>query len=410
MAWPEDPEHLLSDHLATLESVFYNYPSGNVVLVGSSLASSRVGQGLLSVRAKGYCLSFRDIGEFKLHADGLNAFLTAQFFVYSLQSEFGGLYVPFDGGLVNTLEYVLPAEYSGSSVFQEIVGHSSPDALQREDYENMIWERSWMDRHEGSSVLCSVHCLRFVAKGDHVGSLILDNFRASGTHPDLILTRHVKGAIRSVIVLPYWLIAENRFPDHWYAFGSSPGFVNPSTDLHSPREHRYKQDYWMVVSHKLWVPWLSGSGEELNNMDLSVTTLVRQQFSLELFSPPFTPLFEQSQPVNDLGIKTPLDQIDRLMTKEQKIMRKFFDVREAGLPGDRGGYRTFRHLKVLSAKFNFVRLLLTSPVSFSCRVGEPLCEGSLVNGQVKICDNLANINSALSGLKYGALSELNAFF
>ena len=392
--------HLLSDQLATLESVYYNYPSANLVIVGSVNLDAQI------AHSKGYCLSFYDaLDEF---GDNLPLFLKIQFTIYTLQYKFGGLYIPFDGGLVNTLEYVLGSRVIVSSVYQEIVGGGqNPDAFQREDYDQMAWTRSWMDRHEGSSVLCSLHCIRLVVKGDNIGAILLEGIYS--VHPDVRLTKHIKEhSMNSTVILPNWLIAETKFPDHWNTFGSTPGYVNPSTDLHSPREHRYRQDYWLVVSNKLWVPWLAGSGEELNTLPLSVTSLVKQQFSLEIFTPFYVPLFGKRVASGDIVIKSPFDQIERLMTTEQILMRKYFHVRDIGLPGNIGGYRTFRHLKIVTKTFNFVNVTVVG-APLTCRNEHRMCLAHILDGVFTFCDYAAEVNTALSQLAYIPKSESGYF-
>ena len=411
MSWPLGPDSLLSMQLAAIESVFYNYPYANVLLLGNDLARSLVNDSMESLEAKGYCLTFLDPSTVEVPLipnQRTGSFVHQQAVVYHLQLQYGGLYVPLDGALLNTVEYVLAPlgiSLDDVAIFQEIEKSNSSDSFNSSDFHRFLWQRPYNDFHE--SQICSLHCLRYIPKNSALVNPFIRSLASGGEHPDAVLTKLVKPVLSSVVVLPSWLITEPKFPDHWTQFGSSSGYSDSSTDLFSPRQHRYRFDYWLVVSNKLWLPWSMGKAHEMNILSLSVVALVQQQMSLNLFPQQVCPLFASSPPVVVIAIKSPLDQIERLSTNEQILMRKFFHPREAGLPGDTGGYRTFRHLKIVGDPgVTHVRVTLTSNhnITFYCRAGvyHDACSAAVGPGSaVKICAPMAVANAVVSLLSYG---------
>ena len=395
-------------HLATLESVFYQYPSANVVIL-TDKADVGFSRFVDSLSRKDYCLSVQHVA----CDDASAVFITVQFQIYELQFESGGLYVPFDGALLNTLEYILPPAVSKhkSPVFQEVI-HARNDGFDNADFGKYAWKRPHNDIRENSTFPCAVHCLRYISAGWLGAPLFLEEVKKKG-HPDVVLTTVLKSVgLEKVTMLPFWLITEAKFPDHWHTFGSSPGFTDSSTDLFAPRNKRYREDYWLVVSHKLWLPWFMALPEETNVFDLSVVSLVRQQMSLNLFTPPFLPLLGSVDALHThTHLKSPYDQIERLMTAEQILMRKDFDFREIGLPGNRGGYRTFGNLRVVSHS-----LTVHVVVQFDSALVNIVCEGVQLSDECEkhisrdrtrfeVCGSPAYVNSLLHVLRYDASSS-----
>ncbi len=76
-----------------------------------------------------------------------------------LQYLYGGLYLPFDGVLLNPMDYVMPVGHTDlfetNAVLEFLIGEDEhPVALTREDFEKTIFQRSWMDRGEGYTCVC----------------------------------------------------------------------------------------------------------------------------------------------------------------------------------------------------------------------------------------------------------------
>ena len=367
--------------LACLESLFFIYPNAAIVVVGqeSDLQSLVVHQA--SVQRQGYCLI--------LHGPQPTAEVHS--IIYQLQRMFGGLYVPSNGVLLNSVSHVtrhleLP---STIPVFQEVLHIGAPVAgMTAVDLSRYIWKRSISDYRENSTFICAVDCVRFIPKGSSLVSLLLSSFR-SGTHPDVAATGALRPLLSDIVVLPYWLSAEPKFTDHWEKSGNRPGFTDRSTDLHAPRPKRFRQDYWYTISHKLWLPLNWALPHERNIFTRSVIALVLDEFNLNLFSSPFQPIDATDNAglsMDQLRIKTPLDQFRRLMTDEQRLMERYFMTEDLGMSGAIGSYRTFKHVRIVGA-------MTSESVVVMIRMDAP---GS-ASSEVK-CGLLADLNTWLNNV------------
>ena len=371
---------------ASLESVYFIYPEAHVVVIGKNLDDSVIGANARDVRSKGYCLSFYDPGDADMHLA-----------VYSFQALYGGLYIPFDGILLNSLEHVTRHLNITSStpIFQEIIISSRDDlsGFTESDFEKFMWKRPVNDFHANITFACSLHCVRYIPKGSYIRDAFLAGINR-GWHPDKALTDILRPMLNSVVILPFWLIADPKFPDRWATYGSRPGFTDRSTDLHSPRPKPYRQDYWLITSHKLWLPLNMAISSEKNVFDLSVISLVRQEFTLNLFSDPFVPIGGTPSANSGLQLKTALDQVKRLVTSG------YFHYNEIGLPGEIGGYRTFKHLRIVSENSSIVRVEISITTT-----GNSVVEFSNGNSRVNICGTQAFVNSEMHRLRYNAKND-----
>ena len=391
MAWIGAVDSMRSTNVASVESVYFNYPEANVVLFGDGLQGSVFGTNLDSVHQLGYCLSFIQTSE---------SFHHVQLVIYQYQLMYGGLYVPMDGGLLHTMEHVVSHIPLSRSIdmFMEIIRTGRTDGLAENHFSEYLWGRPETDLKPNVTFACSVDCVRHVEKGSRIVHAFLGKVAESGllTHPDILLTDVISSRIMQVIMLPFWLVAEPKFPDHWANFGSQPGFTDSTSDLHSPRLRRYRQDYWLITTHKLWLPWSRAASAETNVFPKSVIALVRQEFSLHLFSNPFRPIGSVKQE-RLFGLKSPLDQMERLMTNEQLAMRGVFPMRQVALPGNSAGYRTSKHIKVVNAPP--LCPLSVNVSSSDDSIGFYL-SASPPQESVTLSGTLAEINFALSQLYY----------
>jgi hypothetical protein len=268
MSWSSMHDMTNSD-LITIDSIFYNYPKARIVVLvpddSTMLVHAMDHLNILS--SMGYCINLTRYGDIEIRdmiSLTLPAHVIPHFYIYYLQSITGGLYVPFGGALLNTLDYVTSfPELGGKQVVfvERIADFDSKESLRRDEYVNMTWKRSpWKDTVDGRSFVCSIDCVRFLPEGWMIGIDALVN-SVGTTHPDVILTRTLRksGELWSSMfyLLPYWLLADEISPDQWTRTIRS-GQPEPN-DLQFPREGRYRYDYWLTVSSKLWLPWPRGT-------------------------------------------------------------------------------------------------------------------------------------------------------
>ncbi|KAF4740709.1 hypothetical protein FOZ63_026329, partial [Perkinsus olseni] len=298
MLWPWRKEEFTGLQYSAIDSVLFNYPLARVLLVANDLSQDMFAGHL----SQGYCVS---IAPTSLHTaveliastmgpslDGslLNQWvelvtrdpekgfpldeysgilppflghflLVYHLAVYALQLRNGGLYVPMDGILLNTLEYVLPPSLAPrlatTTIWMELYvspeGASDGAVLSREDFEKTVWQRSWMDRMEDLTVICATDCLRCIPEGSPSAvSWIISTITAvvrtaeAGVDVNALATIVAKTHIaeEDYVVLPCWLMTEPKFPDLWKNFGSSESLSARDNDLFSPRWTRERQDWY----------------------------------------------------------------------------------------------------------------------------------------------------------------------
>ena len=186
---------------------------------------------------------------------------------------------------------------------------------------------------------------------------------------DTILTRLYKAYVRSrralfgnaceVVLLPSWSMAEPHFADGFRYYGRR-GLEDELDDrphhhsqLYAARAHKERADWSLIRSLKLLLPMDYGPPSARNALPRSIVDLARRMLSLHLgpFSP--GPMQFGVTLQSDRGgryLRTPVDALDAL----QNSMIESFDAgqpkplpREAALPGDVGGYRTFRDVRIV---------------------------------------------------------------
>ena len=187
---------------------------------------------------------------------------------------------------------------------------------------------------------------------------------------DTILTRLYKAYVRSrrpvlsesceVVLLPSWSMAEPHFPDGFRYYGRR-GLEDELDDrphhhsqLYSSRAHKERADWSLIRSLKLFLPMDYGPPSARNVLPRSVVDLTRRMLSLHLGPFAGGPMQFGVPPKLDATrgrrLRSPVDSLDAL----QNSMMESFDAgqpktlpREAALPGDVGGYRTFRDVRVV---------------------------------------------------------------
>ncbi|KAF4676957.1 hypothetical protein FOL47_004199 [Perkinsus chesapeaki] len=451
MLWPWRKEEFTGTQYSAIDSVLFNYPSANVQVVSDQLSEDL----FVGHIEQGYCVSVipmslqaavemvintlggdmddslaGDWVELLTRAPEKHVSLLYHLAVYALQLQHGGLYMPLDGMLLNTLEYVLPPalahRVNTTTMWMELYVAAEDvvngAALSRDDFENTVWKRSWMDRMEDATVICATDCLRYIPKGSpSAGSWMISIITATVALGDsrvdvnaiatLIAKTHIKED--NYVILPCWLMAEPKFPDLWKNFGNVDSLSARDTDLFSPRWTRERQDWWLVHTSKLFLPLSIGAGDQLNPMPSSVAALAVTHFDLGLRprGARARVLFVDAKPPN-VSLRSPRDHIRRHMVPDQLRLHDF-QVWEGGLPGTVGGYRTFRNLRVSAPQL--VEVYLRADVAFFCR-SEPgphvpvessdrevmRCRAGMQStfGEWRACGKASDVNSAINLLSY----------
>eukprot|EP00439_Symbiodinium_sp_Y106_P036082 s3343_g4.t1 len=303
--------------------------------------------------------------------------------VLALQVLFGGVSLSMDIILLNPFDSWLPGSLSlaRTAVFLERPlepdGPLPSQVLEEEDFEKSWTPRSHTDRGDGITTVCASHVApRSLPQGCGIGKQLLRESVAmfvrqrSVAEMDTILTRLYKAYVRSrrrvlsesceVVLLPSWSMAEPHFPDGFRYYGRR-GLEDELDDrphhhsqLYSSRAHKERADWSLIRSLKLFLPMDYGPPSARNVLPRSVVDLTRRMLSLHLgpfaggpmqFGVP--PKLEATQ---GRRLRSPVDTLDAL----QNSMMESFDAgqpktlpREAALPGDVGGYRTFRDVRVV---------------------------------------------------------------
>ncbi|CAK0852600.1 unnamed protein product [Prorocentrum cordatum] len=214
------------------------------------------------------------------------------------------------------------------------------------------------------------------------------------------------------VVLPAWVVVEPHFPD---------GF----------RAHRDRPDWWLVRSLKLWLPLDYGPPSARNVLPRSVVDLAVRLLSVRLAPYTVGPMEFGPAPAahNTRTWRTPLDvsaALDNSMAQSLGLGDHKPATPEVALPGEVGGFRTFRDIRVVGrggcppdAARTDIRVVLQverGDTSFYCRsqgrpqavaAGSPessaalaACRRALQGSRFELTGSPALVNAALSLLAY----------
>ncbi|CAK9107742.1 Protein xylosyltransferase [Durusdinium trenchii] len=294
----------------------------------------------------------------------------------ALQLLFGGVSLSMDMLLLNAFDSWLPA----------------PLSLTRAA---VFLERTL----EPGGVIASYAAPRSLPKGCDFGKQAMQLWIASYAQTgaiqalDPIVTRLFKTYVRSrvtpptddsceVVLLPGWALAEPHFPDGFRYYGRR-GSEDELEDrphyhsqLYSARAHKERADWSLIRSLKMFLPLDYGPPSARNVLPRSIVDLTRRMLSLRLGPFDVGPMrFGVAEGgVSGRRWRAPVDSLDAL----QNSMIESFDLgkpkllpREAALPGEVGGYRTFRDVRVVgpsSCGARTVKVTIEGPtIRFFCR-------------------------------------------
>ncbi|CAJ1407041.1 unnamed protein product [Effrenium voratum] len=275
-----------------------------------------------------------------------------------------------------------------------------PDVLEEEDFEKSWSPRSHTDRGDGVTTVCASHLApRALPKDCDFGKQLLQAWISSyvqhGAVPgfDGILTKMYKAYVRTrqqtladdscaVVLLPGWSLAEPHFPDGFRYFGrrgsedeleDRPHF---HSQLFSARAHKERADWVLVRSLKMFLPLDYGPPSARNVLPRSVVDMAQRMLSVRGAAKPMH--FGVVKNSAGRHWRTPVDMLDMM----QNSMVQTFDAgqpkllpREAALPGNMGGFRTFRDVRVVgtsSCGRNDARVSIQDDgkqLRFYCRTG-----------------------------------------
>eukprot|EP00927_Polykrikos_kofoidii_P043793 TRINITY_DN37894_c0_g1_i1.p1 TRINITY_DN37894_c0_g1~~TRINITY_DN37894_c0_g1_i1.p1 ORF type:complete len:1211 (+),score=172.41 TRINITY_DN37894_c0_g1_i1:158-3790(+) len=377
--WPMVPD--MFDQLAysALESVLFQHPSANVAVISAALPTDLLDRYI----AEGYCavsIPFAGTGVEKMYeifdvaaeldgATPLIAHLVAQgdassllnlfnLLLMALQVVYGGVSLPMDGLLLNPFDFMLPKQLSLPSVavFVERLsptdGQPDASAMEGEDFDRSWLPRARFDRSDGYTFLClDSRCPRAVPAGSNVGRALLQTWLQSAR--EVAVAKQAGGdgsglpevdAVRLATTL-YRLYVRQRpaatpFDVDGFTFNHEmlalPDWVimdshsRASSDesLIAPRPHRESADWVEMSTSKLWLPLRNGSSFR-NIMPRSVADLALHRFTLGIMPRPY---YGKSFGVRD---------------SHEGGSRKLYSEKHSMLPGAVGGFRTFRHIRLV---------------------------------------------------------------
>lgn len=437
----QGPKGLSASEFSAIDAVLFHHPSARVVLllVGADLEAENL---LDRYMEDGYCvvtfpmridlimtLVYRAVSpmdRYGLNDEQLQELLgragvepnglafTVNAALFALQVLFGGVSMSMDMLLLNPFDSWLPAPLSlrRAAVFLERTLEPDvpppPDVLEEEDFEKSWNPRSHTDRGDGITTVCASHVApRSLPKGCDFGKQILQvwlgAYAQQGTLQavDPIVTRLFKSYVRSrrwpedsceVVLLPGWSLAEPHFADGFRYYGRR-GSEDELDDrphyhsqLYSPRAHRERADWSLVRSLKLFLPLDYGPPSSRNALPRSVVDLTKRLLSLRL-GPDGQPMgFGIKGQPEGRRWRSPVDALDAL----QNNMVESFDLgkpkklkREAALPGEVGGFRTFRDVRVVGRSTcddRRIRVKISgASIRFFCRLAARV-EGGATEG------------------------------
>lgn len=398
LLWPLHPAQFGQLAYAVVESVLFHHPSANVIVVSVGLQVSLFDTYL----SEGYCVASipmqleqsRPLFASVLPAGPVSEFLQVAaawdteehlaFFlnavVLAFQVLYGGVSIGMDGMLLNPIDFMLPRQLSlsNAAIFTErlldMTGSPSAAALQAEDFDQSWLPRSHTDRADGFTLLClEFLCPRSIPAGSIVGQTILLSWFQASLDPQVQQIKAVPeisefgtklyrlyvqkwskppfsvGDLHfnhEIVVLPYWTIVEPHFPDGWKAFGGHDDPNARHTQVFSPRPLRDSSDWSLVSSAKLWLPLGYGPPSARNILPNSVVDMALRHFTLGIMPRPY-----HSKSFG-LGRKGGGKWERRLHTpKDPHVGFSGHDaaspIREVVLPGVVGGFRSFRHIRLV---------------------------------------------------------------
>ncbi|CAE8723402.1 unnamed protein product [Polarella glacialis] len=391
--------------ISALETVLFNHPLANVVvLLTGGAADAEVFDSYLR---EGYCVVAAPLSfdwllrvlvqaepELAPHASRLASLTSdrraAPFLlnagVLALQVLHGGVSLSMDSLLLNPFDSLLPGPLSldNTAMFLErVLGAEDvapPDVLEAEDFERSWWPRSHTDRADGRTTVCGDHlCPRSLPAGCPLGKQILNAWlytllsENAVPSPDAAPTRLYKEYVKSrppqgvtgtatsstgceAVTLPVWVFVEPHFPDGWRYYGrrgpegEAEDRPQYHSQLYSARAHRESSDWSLVRSLKLVLPLDYGPPSARNVMPRSVVDLARRLLSLRSVESGNGVHFGSPRAKSGRALRTPADALDLLdnsMAESLGVGQPAKLSREAALPGEVGGFRTFRDVRVV---------------------------------------------------------------
>ncbi|CAJ1437557.1 unnamed protein product, partial [Effrenium voratum] len=473
LLFPQSRHLFGQTHFATLESVLFHHPAANVLVLGFDLPEDLFDAYLL----EGYCVTFQPIsspglsgdlvaavgdaaapflaryGQPQTEADLarlLNAILLSQ------QVLHGGTSLPMDGLLLNPWDLALPPQLllQSSAVFLEkLEGVELPWALQVEDFERSWLPRSHVDRADGATSVClEVMCPRTLPRGSSFGQQMLQwttanlgpegadlNQAATMLYRLYVQQRPARTPFQAgevifnheLVLLPYWVQMQPHFSDGWKDFGGVDGELTQHTALHWPRHSRAAADWSLVSTARLWLPLSFGPPSSRQAMPQSVIDLALRYFTLDLAPWPFRKKGfrngRKKRPSRAKRLRSPADFTaeNTGFIDEVNRAKGVSSIREGGLPGSVGGFRSFKELRLVGHQQQGLQwqVAVAGPgLSFFCRrehrrsswgstpgaVEAPVssalrtCEAGLrpPGDAVQFCGSPAEVNAALSLLAY----------
>lgn len=422
LLWPLQNDQFGQMAYSLIESVLFHHPAANVVVVSVGLPTNMFDSYLL----EGYCVVSVPLDlqkaehlltstlpghaalAFLQKAGELNDEGSLLFFLncmmLAFQLIYGGVSLSMDGLLLNPFDFMLPQQLSlvHTAIFLERLlptdGKPSPVALHADDFDRSWLPRAYTDRADGYTLLClEAICPRSLPAKSSFGKALLQqwisNFPTSkegrpADIPDLsqfatalyrMYVQHKDNLPAQVedfkfehhvALLPYWVTVEPHFPDGWKAHGGHDDLNGLHTQLFSPRPQREPSDWSFIASSKLWLPLGYGPPSARNILPRSVTDLALRFFTLGIMPQPYKEkgFGRVQKPTHGHRLRSPQDAL-ALFGSETLLSQH-----EGMLPGNVGGFRAFRQIRLVgqgggtSTRFWRVTVSAERPdLQFFCR-------------------------------------------
>jgi hypothetical protein len=310
---PKSTSEWTSQNYHSIETALYNHPNSNVYIFSmESIDFTTFSSYCVTNIPLDLTLIFESLFSHPLLQESTNLLLQKvqrnpyeylaimyHVFILLVQHEHGGMFLPMEGFLLNPLDYILDGTINQDNlkefVFELLANPDRPTFFTDEDFEQTPWQRAHTDRHENITIACGFECPRLFNKNSmfsmEILSGILSSLAETGIDFYSVITGAVKRHIKSVILLPYWLMAEPKFPDHWKSHGRKDLLVQRDNDMFYPRWHKESPDWESIVTSKFWIPTNQGAQFTFNVFPKSIIAMVRSHLTLGLSPIPWRPLF-----------------------------------------------------------------------------------------------------------------------
>lgn len=453
-------------HYATIESVLFHHPAANVLLLSFDLPEHLFDAYL----SEGYCVTTLLISSAVKELSSLLREPLATTFlerfgqpqtdsdfarllnavVLSQQVLYGGTSLPMEGLLLNPWDMPLPSQLllQDTGVFLEkLEGATLPWALTAEDFEKSWLPRSHVDRADGATSLClEVLCPRSLPRGSRFGQELLlhtaSDLSPEGDDLNMYGTLVYRGYVQQrprrtpfevdkvmfnheLVLLPYWLQMQPYFSDGWKDYGGEDGMLTSDTDLYQARHMRALSDWSLVSTARLWLPLNFGTASSRQAMPMSVVDLALRYFTLDLAPHPFRKKGfnngRTKRKPRPKRLRSPADFTaeNTAFIDEVHAQKGQQGLREGGLPGVGGGFRSFKELRLVGfeEQGHHWRVTVETPLRLFCRPehrarldpsGTPSasqalrhCEAALAGPAFQSqCLSVADANAVLTLLAY----------